>query len=206
VYEKANLLVSVPYSVSFHVALSWKLLFQRKSRLTPESSVSITMDTNFSEQMKCSNCSGQVGCGRDLPQYSMFKAEDSNSVNSFSISYIIWSWSRTKEEIYRQSYFINKKALPLHCIQVIAWIESLICMLFITSTTKGEGGYVFTPFCLFVCLSVFRISQKCNGPDMFSWIRNCVAEVCAPPSALRVVIITLCYSIYQCWGYFIFLL
>ena len=30
----------------------------------------------------------------------------------------------------------------------------------VTSATEGEGGYVFTPFCLFVCLSVYRISQK----------------------------------------------
>ena len=28
------------------------------------------------------------------------------------------------------------------------------------SATEGEGGYVFTPFCLSVCLSVYRISQK----------------------------------------------
>ena len=30
------------------------------------------------------------------------------------------------------------------------------------------------------------ISQKCIGPDMFSWIRHYLAEVCAPPSALLV--------------------
>ena len=28
------------------------------------------------------------------------------------------------------------------------------------------------------------IFQKCIGPDMFSWIRHYVADVCAPPSAL----------------------
>ena len=28
------------------------------------------------------------------------------------------------------------------------------------------------------------IFQKCIGPDMFYWIRHCVAEVCALPSAL----------------------
>ena len=30
------------------------------------------------------------------------------------------------------------------------------------------------------------IFEKCIGPDMFSWIRHYVAEVCAPPSALLV--------------------
>ena len=30
----------------------------------------------------------------------------------------------------------------------------------ITSATEGEGGYVFTRFCLFVCLSVYSISQN----------------------------------------------
>ena len=33
------------------------------------------------------------------------------------------------------------------------------------------------------------IFQKCNGPDMFSWIRHYVAEVCALPGALLVVIV-----------------
>ena len=28
------------------------------------------------------------------------------------------------------------------------------CIKLITSTTEGEGGYVFTPRCLFVCLFV----------------------------------------------------
>ena len=35
-------------------------------------------------------------------------------------------------------------------------LESMI----FTSATKGKGGYVFTPFCLSVCVSVYRISQK----------------------------------------------
>ena len=30
------------------------------------------------------------------------------------------------------------------------------------------------------------IFEKCSGPDMFSWLRHCVAEVCALPSALLV--------------------
>ena len=30
------------------------------------------------------------------------------------------------------------------------------------------------------------IFPKCIGPDMFSWIKHCVAEVCALPSALQV--------------------
>ena len=30
------------------------------------------------------------------------------------------------------------------------------------------------------------ISQKCIGPDMFSWIRHYVVEVCVLPSALLV--------------------
>ena len=38
------------------------------------------------------------------------------------------------------------------------------------------------------------ISQKCNGPDMFSWIRHCVAEVCALPSALLVSHVSLLYN------------
>ena len=38
---------------------------------------------------------------------------------------------------------------------------TLLCViLIIASATAGEGGYVFTTFCLFVCLSVYRISQK----------------------------------------------
>ena len=32
------------------------------------------------------------------------------------------------------------------------------------------------------------IFQKCIGPDMFSWIRRYAAEVCAPPSALLVLL------------------
>ena len=31
------------------------------------------------------------------------------------------------------------------------------------------------------------ISQKCIGSNLFSWIRHCVVEVCAPPSALPVM-------------------
>ena len=35
--------------------------------------------------------------------------------------------------------------------------------------------------------TIYRIiSQKCIGPDMFSWVRHYMAEVCAPPSALLV--------------------
>ena len=35
----------------------------------------------------------------------------------------------------------------------------------IISAIEGEGGYVFTPFCLslFVCLFVYRISQMCTA-------------------------------------------
>ena len=32
--------------------------------------------------------------------------------------------------------------------------SSLLEMQFITSVTEGEGGYVFTPFCVFACLFV----------------------------------------------------
>ena len=35
-----------------------------------------------------------------------------------------------------------------------------------------------------IALFVVCLVQKCNGPDMFSWIRYCVAEVWALPSAL----------------------
>ena len=37
------------------------------------------------------------------------------------------------------------------------------------------------------------ISQKCIGPDMFSWIRHYMAEVCALPSALLVVSVSFQY-------------
>ena len=33
------------------------------------------------------------------------------------------------------------------------------------------------------------IFQKCIRPDIFSWIRHCVAEVCALQSALLVLIL-----------------
>ena len=53
------------------------------------------------------------------------------------------------------------------------------------------------------------IFQKCIGPDMFFWIRHCVAEVCTLPSALllQVVNVNFCgslkFSQYLCfasWG------
>ena len=39
------------------------------------------------------------------------------------------------------------------------------------------------------------IFQKCIGPDMFSWIRNYVAEVCALPIAL---LVSLCFLLVYC--------
>ena len=36
------------------------------------------------------------------------------------------------------------------------------------------------------------IFQKCIGPDMFLWIRHCVAEVYAPPSAFLVLKVESC--------------
>ena len=39
-------------------------------------------------------------------------------------------------------------------------IALFLVYIFITSATEGEGGYVFAPLCLFVCLSVCMISQK----------------------------------------------
>ena len=40
----------------------------------------------------------------------------------------------------------------------------------VTPTTEGEGGYVFTSVCLFVCLFVYRISQKVvDGSDEILW-------------------------------------
>uniref|UniRef100_A0A8C4QP77 Uncharacterized protein n=1 Tax=Eptatretus burgeri TaxID=7764 RepID=A0A8C4QP77_EPTBU len=45
-------------------------------------------------------------------------------------------------------------------IQVGRFVFSFACLL-VTSASEGEGGYVFTIFvCLFVCLSVYRLSQK----------------------------------------------
>ena len=40
-----------------------------------------------------------------------------------------------------------------------------------TSVTEGEGGYVFTPLCMFVYLAVCRISQKVlwTDPDEILW-------------------------------------
>ena len=45
--------------------------------------------------------------------------------------------------------------------KLISLVEvcALPSALLVTSATEG-GGYVFTPFCLSVCLSVYRISQK----------------------------------------------
>uniref|UniRef100_A0A8C4NFT5 RBR-type E3 ubiquitin transferase n=1 Tax=Eptatretus burgeri TaxID=7764 RepID=A0A8C4NFT5_EPTBU len=48
------------------------------------------------------------------------------------------------------------------------------CDFFFTSANEGEEGYVFTPFCVFFCLFVCRISQKvadgsgCNFVDRLS--------------------------------------
>ena len=42
--------------------------------------------------------------------------------------------------------------------------------MIITSPTKGEGGYVFTPFCLFIWLFV-----NCRNPSDFG---NCVGRLC----------------------------
>ena len=41
-------------------------------------------------------------------------------------------------------------------------------MSFITSASEGEGGYVFMPFCLFICLfvSVQDISKSCGRIQM----------------------------------------
>ena len=36
----------------------------------------------------------------------------------------------------------------------------VICIIIFT--TGGEGGYVFTPFCLFVCLCVQDVSKSCG--------------------------------------------
>ena len=35
------------------------------------------------------------------------------------------------------------------------------------------------------------IFQKCIGPDMFSWMRHFVVEVCAPPSAVLICLVVL---------------
>ena len=41
------------------------------------------------------------------------------------------------------------------------------------------------------------VFQKCIGPDMFSWNRHYVAEVCAPPSTLLVIIsVTISLRVY----------
>jgi len=44
------------------------------------------------------------------------------------------------------------------------------------------------------------IFQKCIGPDMFSWIRHYVLEVCALPSVLVVIITYKQISVYDGYG------
>ena len=47
---------------------------------------------------------------------------------------------------------------------------------FVASTTKGEGGYVFTPLCLFVCLSVCcgYLKKLWTDLDEICWTGWCV--------------------------------
>ena len=74
------------------------------------------------------------------------------------------------------------------------WTQSWICHHFDVSYSNGS----FIPVSWYslcwqnwemgpktICSMIF---QKCIGPDMFSWIRHCMAEVYTLPSALLVVI------------------
>ena len=38
-----------------------------------------------------------------------------------------------------------------------------------TSATEGEGGYVFTPFCLFVCLCTRYLKKLWTDPNENLW-------------------------------------
>ena len=44
---------------------------------------------------------------------------------------------------------------------LLMWLSPLFVHIF-TSTTEGEGGYVFTPFCLSVCLFVCLYTEYLN--------------------------------------------
>ena len=41
--------------------------------------------------------------------------------------------------------------------------------MFITSATEGEGGYVFTPLCLFVWLCEGYLKKLWRDPDEILW-------------------------------------
>ena len=38
-------------------------------------------------------------------------------------------------------------------------------MVIVTSAPEGEGGYAFTPFCLFVCLCTGSLKKLWMDPD-----------------------------------------
>ena len=51
--------------------------------------------------------------------------------------------------------------------EIIRCYSCLFCS--ITSTTEGEGGYVFTPYCLFVCLCAGYLKKLWTDPDEILW-------------------------------------
>ena len=51
--------------------------------------------------------------------------------------------------------------------------KAIILVAVITSTTEGEGGYVFTPLCLFVCLCAGYLKKLWTDSDETWWTREC---------------------------------
>ena len=45
----------------------------------------------------------------------------------------------------------------------------IVKVTLITSATKSEGGYVFTPFCLFVCLCAGHLKKLQTDLDEMLW-------------------------------------
>ena len=60
---------------------------------------------------------------------------------------------------------------------MVNWDASII----FTSTTEGEGGYVFTPFCLFVYLCTGYLKKLWTDPDEIWW----TGSVCDKDELIR---------------------
>ena len=63
-------------------------------------------------------------------------------------------------------------------VKIRIWIRELYNFKSDSSPLRDRAKNDIVLYCM--------IFQKCIGPDMFSWIRHYVAEVCALPSALLV--------------------